>query len=173
MSPMPCRHHSLDIESFKLVIEEQRRNYDYLLHIYNRMRATESVLLAATVGIIAYVYIDPNGNGAKTTLTERLLIPDESYGQVIYFIALGFFVFGVARLTLNVFGDNPWDTAYETARINYSNKPLKNLRYMKKRYDECQKLNAAAYTKRKDQLRFLFFCIFISAIILISIRTLS
>lgn len=155
-------------ESLRHIIEEQKRDYDYLLHIYNRMRSTEGLLLTATFGIVAYLY-----TGVSGSLATRLSIPSQEYGKIIYIIAGGFFLYGLIKLMINVFGRNPWETAYESHKTNYSNEPLETLEYIKDRYDKCQERNGAQYNKRKDELGFLFYCILISAIILIVTKTLN
>ncbi len=160
------------IKSLELIVEEQRRDYDYLLHIYNRLRATESVLLTAAFGIIAYLY-NPASNASKPSIAKRLFVPGEDYGKVIYFIAAAFFFYAVLKLTLTVFGDNPWETVYETPKDNYTHQPLDTLEYVKNRHDICQKKNSENYMGRKKQLVFLFYCILLSAIILIVIKTLK
>jgi len=160
-----------DVESLRLVIEEQRRDNDYLQHIYNRMRATESILLTFAFGITAYLYSNPP-DGEKVGIAKRLFVPTEDYGKVIYFMAAGFFLFGVIKLMLNVFGNNPWQTSYESYKEVYNTEHEGVLKYIKKRYDTCQEYNSRAYAKRKNDLSFLFFCIVISAIILIVIKTL-
>jgi hypothetical protein len=160
------------IESLKLIVEEQRIDYSYLLHIYNRTRATENILLTAAFGIIAYLY-HPTSDGSRTSIAERLFLPAEDYGRVIYFIAAAFFFYAVLKLTLTVFGDNPWETAYETPKDNYTHRHVDTLEYVKERYDTCQKINSKNYMDRKKQLVFLFYCILLSAIILIVIKTLK
>lgn len=158
--------------SIELIVEEQKRDYDYLLHIYNRMRATEGLLLTAAFGIVVYLY----GGGSiteKTSLFDRLGVPHEAYGQVIYFAALGFFLYGTTKLMLNVFGKNPWMTAYEQPKTNYTYTALGVLQYVKDQYDECQQYNGGRYAKRKDELNILFYFILLSAIILIVIKTLG
>lgn len=163
-----------EIQTLKLVIDEQKKDYDYLLHIYNRMRATENILLTAAFGVIAYLYYPTASEGSGASdIAQRFFFPYESYGQVIYFIAAAFFLYGIVKLTLNVFGDNPWQTTYETTKKDYTLKPLDTLRYIKERYDECHNFNVEMYNKRKKELKFLFFCIIISAIILIVIKTLK
>jgi hypothetical protein len=156
-------------ESLAYIVEEQRRDYDYLLHIYNRMRATEGLLLTATFGIVAYLYY----SGKDGSILDRLTIPAEDYGKIIYLIAGSFFFYGLIKLMINVFGRNPWETVYQSNKTDYSYKPMETLEYIKNRHDECQKCNGDQYNKRKNELGFLFYCILISAIILIVIKTLS
>jgi hypothetical protein len=158
------------VESLKIIIEEQRRDYDYLLHIYNRTRATESILLTATFGVVAYLYYSAPV-GSKTTIATRLFFPTEDYGKVIYVIAAGFFAYGILKLMLTVFGNNPWETAYD-GNDPQNGTEQSTLEYIKKRYNECHAFNSQTYIKRKDNLEFLFFSIIISAIILIVIKTL-
>lgn len=159
-------------ESLRVVIEEQKRDYDYLKSIYDRTRATESILLTAAFGIIAYLYYTAP-LGSKSSIAERLFIPTEDYGKVIYFIAAGFFAYGLFKLMLTVFGHNPWMTAYESTKTDYSHDELETLQYVKGRYDICHAFNHDKYKKRKKQLIFLFYTILISAIILIVIKTLK
>lgn len=152
----------------QVIVEEQRRDYDYLLKIYDRAGAKENVLLTATFGIIAYLYYSPpDGN---TGIVQRLFVPQEDYGVVIYIIAAGFFIFALFKLMLNVFGDNKWETAYESAKNEYAGDQLQ---YVKNRYDACHTTNLESYNKRKRDLRFCFYCILVSAIILIVIKTLK
>ena len=161
-----------DKETLKAIIAEQVRDHDYLKSIYDRMRATASVLLTASFGIIAYLYYNAP-LGEKISISQRLFVPAEDYGKVIYFIAAGFFIYGVFKLMLLVFGDNPWETAYESQKKDYDNDELRTLRYIKKRYDKCLAHNAKKYEKRRVELKFLFFCVLISAIVLIVIKTLK
>lgn len=159
-------------EPLKLILEEQRRDLDYLLHIYDRMRATEALLLTAGLGVLVYLY-SKTTEGLPNTLKERMFFPTEDYGKVIYVIAAAFFFYGLIKLMLNVCGNNWWDTAYESAKDNYGNTSTGTLNYFKKRYDEIIKLNSERYGKRKKELTLLFFCILISAIILIVIKSLT
>lgn len=158
-------------EGLKAIVEEQRRDYDYLLRIYDRAGAKENVLLTAIFGIIAYLYYaGPEGaHGIK----ERLFIPQEEYGVVIYVIAAGFFVYGLFKLMFNVFGDNPWETAYESSKTDHTYDSEKTLLYVKKRYDTIKKTNLKSYNIRRKDLRFCFYTILVSAIILIVIKTLQ
>lgn len=164
---------AIEEEALKLIITEQKRDHDYLLHIYNRLRATEGLLLTATFGILAYLYYN-SPIATKTSISERLFMPDEDYGKVIYLMAAGFFIYGLFKLMFNVFGYNPWMTAYEAPKTDYTyNKPLEILKYIRKRYDECLEFNSKKYSKRRTDLNFLFYCTLISAIILIVIKTLN
>jgi hypothetical protein len=126
--------------TYRMVIEEQRRDYDYLLRIYERAGSKENVLLTATFGIIAYLYYNAPA-GSKHTIAERLFVPQQDYGKVIYIIAASFFILGLFRLIFNVFGDNPWETAYETKKPTYDDKSLRTLKYVKKRYDKVKTTN--------------------------------
>lgn len=157
-------------ESLRIIIDEQRRDYDYLLHIYNRMRATESILLTATFGILAYLYYAGDKNAG---IMERLFVPSEDYGMVIYTIAAAFFTYGLLKLMMTVFGKNWWMTAYETSKECYEYTTLETLLYVKKRYDACAEFNGRKYSERKENLTNLFYYILISAIILIIIKTLD
>lgn len=159
-------------DSLKTIVEEQRRDYDYLLRIYERAGAKENVLLTATFGILAYLYYT-GPDGEATGIVQRLFVPQEDYGLVIYMIAAAFFIYGLFRLMFNVFGGNQWETAYESNKANYDSDSVKTLRYFKKRYDQCHKTNLASYKRRTRDLRFCFYCILLSAIILIVIKTLK
>ncbi len=164
-------------EAVAILVEEQKRDYDYLLHIYNRLRATEGLLLTAAFGIVAYLYYGAS-DGDKPGIAERLFVPAEDYGKVIYFMAAAFFLYGILKLMMNVFGNNPWMTAYVGASKESIYKPkdatpLEVIKYVRCRYDECQEFNVDKYNKRKNDLGFLFYCILISAIILIVIKTLG
>jgi len=161
-----------DTDGLNLIIEEQRRDYDYLLKIYERAGAKENVLLTAAFAILAYLYYTPPIEG-KVGIVERLFVPMQDYGLVIYVIAAGFFFFGLFKLMLNVFGDNVWETAYETNKADYPSDKYATAKYVKERYDTAHKINLNSYIKRKINLRLCFYCILISAIILIVIKTLK
>jgi hypothetical protein len=159
-------------ESLLLIIEEQKRDYDYLLHIFNRLRATEGLLLTAGFGIVAYLY-GSGASGRSSELLQRLFFPAEQYGQVIYLIAMGFFAYAMYELMSKVFGKNHWMTAYDSSKDSYTYKALDTLIYIKQRYDECGVHNGKRYFERKDGLSSLFYRILVSAIILIVIKTLG
>lgn len=159
-------------DSLRVILEEQRRDLDYLLHIYDRMRATEALLLTAALGVLVYLY-SKTSDGLPNTLKARMFFPAEDYGKVIYVIAATFFFYGLIKLMLNVCGNNWWDTAYESEKDNYKYTPEDTLTYYKKRYDKIIKLNASRYGKRKKELTLLFFSILISATILIVIKSLT
>ena len=158
-------------ESLDIILTEQHRDFDYLLHIYNRMRAGQSILLAASFAVVAYLYSSQSSD--DLSIAERLFFPGEGYGQVIYVIAAGFFLFGTIKLMINVFGYHPWETAYVTDKDNYSYIPLETKVYFKERNDSCIKRNGESYNKHKVELIFLFYSVTISAIILIVTKTLS
>ena len=162
---------NMDDNSLKLIIEEQRHNHDYLLRIYERAGSKENVLLTAAFGILIYLYSSPSNSDGG--IMARLSIPTEDYGIVIYVIAVGFFIFGLFRLMLSVFGDSIWETPYETSKKDYLPTANENLKYIKKRHDESMLTNRESYDKRKNNLRLCFFSILISAIILIVIKTLG
>lgn len=161
-----------ELISLKLIVEEQKRDSDYLLHIFDRLRAAESVLLAATFATLAYLYYSAPGEG-KVNFFDRLFVPGEDYGKVIYFMAAGFFLYGLFKLMLNVFGKNPWSTAYEPEKTDYGKTPLETVQYIKARYDTCTEFNGGHYNRRRNELTFLFFCILTSAIILVVVKTLN
>lgn len=159
-------------ESLDIILEQQQRDSDYLLHIYNRMRAGQSILLTASLAVIVYLYSVPAGS-AKASIIERFFVPHQDYGKVIYFIAAGFFLYGVIKLMINVFGLHPWTTAYQTTKDNYTYDVVETKVHFKKRNDMCIKKNGASYFKHKKELTYLFYSITISAIILVVIKSLS
>lgn len=160
------------IEALNLIIDAQKEDYNYLLHIFNRMRATEGLLLTAGFGIAAYLY-SSGPSGTSANLIERLFFPTEDYGQIIYLIAMAFFAYGMYELMSKVFGKNHWMTVYESVKDNYSFRHLDTLEYFKQRYDKCSEHNAKRYFERKEGLSSLFYRVLVSAIILIVIKTLG
>lgn len=159
--------------SLRIILDEQRRDSDYLLHIFDRLRATESILLTVGYGILSFLYYSV-ATSTEDELFKRFFIPEEDYGKVIYFIAAAFFFYGLIKLTLTLFGKNYWQTAYEDSKTDYNHESTVSvLEYYKKRYDDCTAFNGKRYNKRKDNLTFLFFCILVSGIILIVIKTMQ
>lgn len=159
------------ILSLEVLLAEQRRDYDYLLHIYNRLRAMEQVLLTACFGVIAYLYYTAP-TSIKPSIAHRLFIPSEDYGKVIYLIAASFFLLATMKLIFNVFGNNPWETAHESAKSDYTYAQIDTLMYIQSRYKVCHKHNASQYEKRRREMVVLFYSILISATILVVIKTL-
>lgn len=163
---------SKEERSIENIIIEQRRDQEYLIHIFDRMRNSENILLTVAVGILSFLYYTV-ASSDEPDLFKRLFIPEENYGKIIYFIAAAFFTYGFVKLTLTVFGKNPWVTAYENEKTDYDHsKPFETLKYIKVRNDECTDLNGATYNKRREKLQFLFYCILLGGIILIVIKTL-
>lgn len=158
-------------ESLDTILAEQRRDQDYLLHIYNRMRAGQNILLAASFGVL--VYLSSALNLADKSLAERLFFPDEDYGKVIYVLASGFFLFGVIKLMINVFGKHPWSTSYVAEKDGYDHDPVNTKQYFKERNDSVTLKNAKSYFQHHDELTYLFYSISVSAIILIVMKTLG
>lgn len=158
-------------QSLDVILEEQRRDQDYLLHIYNRMRAGQNILLIASFGVLTY--LSSALTAADKSLAERFFFPDEDYGRVIYVIAAGFFLFGVIKLMVNVFGKHPWTTAYESQKDNYTHDPVDTKQYFKERNDKTVATNGQSYFKHRDELTYLFYSITVSAIILIIMKTLG
>lgn len=161
-----------ELDAIALIIEEQKSDHNYLLHIYNRLRATEGLLLTGAFGIVAYLYYGAS-DGDKIGISQRLFVPEEDYGKVIYFMAAAFFVYGICKLMIKVFGNNPWMTPYEITKTDYKYTPLEVSKYFSEKYKETFAWNMERYDKRKNELGFLFYCILVSAIILIVIKTLG
>jgi hypothetical protein len=158
-------------ESLDVIIKEQHRDQDYLLHIYNRMRTGQNILLIASFGVLTYL-TSSLGDQTKS-LVERFFWPSEDYGRVIYILAAGFFVFGIIKLMIDVFGKHPWTTSYVADKDGYSHDPVETKEYFKARNDEVTKANGKSYFRHRDELTYLFYSITVSAIILIAMKTLG
>jgi hypothetical protein len=158
-------------ESLDIILTEQRRDQDYLLHIYNRMRAGQNILLAAAIGVLTYL---SSGLVSKDELlSEKFFFPDQDYGKVIYVLAAGFFLFGIIKLMINVFGVHPWTTSYDEDQKEYNEDSETVKLYFIKKNDEASGKNGHSYFKHRAELTYLFYSITISAIILLVIKTLG
>lgn len=152
----------------ELAIEEQRRDYDTLDKMYETARAKNITFLAAAFALLGFLYATVPEN-AKT-LKDKLFIPDEAYGVVIYAIGLALFLSAIACLLIALESKN-WSTAYENEQDDSVEKDYEYyLKYMRKRYLKCSTNNTSSYRKKQFWLDLCYKPLLAGAIILVVIK---
>jgi hypothetical protein len=76
------------IRALELAIEEQRRDYDCLNGLYDHAKVKNFTFLAAALALLGYLYTG-SSNGTES-LEDKLFIPDEPYGVILYAFGLFF-----------------------------------------------------------------------------------
>jgi len=156
------------IRSLELAIEEQRKDYEVLQHLYQGVKNTTAIKLAASLATLTYLYASTSGD----TLQQRLFIPSEPYGIIFYAFGLVLLLFGIATLLLSFAKSMQWSTAYDNEQeesliLDYE----KYLHYMRKRYLKVSRTNAATYERRFVLVSMSFLPLVLGAIILLVLKT--
>lgn len=157
------------VQCLEKVIEEQRRDYDFLENAYVRVNTKVITFLAASLGLLGYLYVS---DGTAKSLQEKMFIPTAPYGIVIYAVALGLFIAGIAAL-LYALRPGKWSTAYEMDYTDCNNYDSYEhyLEYLKRRYDKCSLINCATYNKKQNVLNFAFVPLLLGGILLLVLKT--
>lgn len=163
--------HIQKIKCLELTIEEQRRDHDFLDRAYGRVNTKIITFLAATLGLLGYLYVS---DSSAKSLKDKMFIPDEAYGVVIYAVAFGLFLTGIAAL-LYALRPGKWSTAYEVDYVDPNNNCNyeHHLQYMKNRYDKCAQTNGASYVKKQKLLDFSFIPLLLGGILLLILKTFT
>lgn len=158
------------IFSLELVLEEQRRDYDVLAKLHERTETKTYTLLAASFALLTYLYSSVADK--QNSFADRLFIPEQLYGVVIYFGALFVFLISIAILLYAIKVPYKVATAFDNEQddeilADYE----KYLRYMKKRYLRASSINIKAYQRKHSLYNLAFLPLVLSAILLLSIKT--
>lgn len=156
------------IRSLELAVEEQRRDWDALNQAYEAAKRKNITFLAAAFALLGYLYgsnIQPH-----ESIRERLFMPHEAYGIIVYALAAGLFLFGIATLMLAL-RSKGWSTAYEDDQeddllTSYE----KYLRYMNKRYLKCSNNNRNSYNAKYILLEMSFLPLVMGGILLLILK---
>jgi hypothetical protein len=155
------------IRILELGLEEQRRDYDVLNAAYETARVKNITFLAAALALLAFLYANNKGS----TLREKLFIPHESYGVIIYALSFGTFVFSVAVL-LMALKPQRWSTAFENNQEDsVAQDHEEYLVYMKRRYIACSNVNSGSYAKKQGLLDLSLIPLIAGGIILLVLKT--
>jgi hypothetical protein len=155
------------IRSLELAIEEQRRDYDVISNLYSQAKNKNVTFLAAALALLTYLYGSVNDG---ITLAEKLFIPKEPYGAVIYFLSLTMFLVAIA-LQLFALKPRQWLTAYDNDQEkNLLDNYEEYLVYIQDCYLKCSRVNCASYAKKQILLDMSFNMMLMSGTILLLLK---
>lgn len=157
-----------EIRSLELALTEQRRDYDILHSLHEAVKIRNITFLAAAFGVLAYLYAGNSGGDLK----EKLFIPGQPYGVILYSAGLLLLLAAVAGFMVALIKNRAWHTAYDNEQEEDLLKDyVKYLRYMKKRYSKVSKINGDCYEKRRYLLNNSFIALILGATILVLLKT--
>ncbi len=158
------------IRSLELALAEQRKDYDQVNAMYESSRVKNYSMFAFMFGLLAYLY---TSNGEDGSIRERLFIPPEAYGIIIYAIAIVLIFYGMKSLIIAL-KSRPWKTAYDNEQDGYHMKDYERyLKYMRKRYLKCSETNSNSYAEKQELLDEALWPLIIGSIILIVIKIIG
>lgn len=160
---------SSEIKSLELQLEEQRRDHDCIERLYESAKVRNITYLAAGLALLGYLYASTPESAV--TLKDKLFIPDESYGVIIYALSLAIYLFALAVL---LFALRPmsWSTAHDDEQEDCVTKDYVHyLKYMRRRYLRASKINTSSYGKKQAFLNLAFPPLVLGAILLLLLKT--
>ncbi|HEY1644781.1 MAG TPA: hypothetical protein VGF75_00145 [Candidatus Saccharimonadales bacterium] len=157
------------IKSLELAIEEQRRDYDVVKHLYSRAQTKIISFLTAGFVLLGFLYSNVSSN---TSLSAKLFIPKEPYGVIIYFISLAAYLSSLMMLLLAL-KPRSWSTAFDDEQedIIMQQGYEEYLIYMKKRYLRCSRINTKSYNAKSGLLDMSLLPMLVGGIMLLILKT--
>jgi hypothetical protein len=157
------------IRSLELAIEEQRRDHEVFNDLYSEAKRKNFIYLTAALALLAFLYGNPPEN-AKT-LAEKLFIPAEPYGVIIYFLSLAAFL-GATGVLLFALRPRPWSTAYDNDQEDcIADNYEQYLNYIKKCYLRASRINMNSYSAKQNMLSMSFIPLLAGGILLLLLKT--
>lgn len=160
--------------SLRITIEEQRRTYDYHIHMDNRIHSAEILLLTGSFAVLIYLYGSSPQSG--DLLEHFVFAPlDKPCLLGLYGAAVTVFLLSLILLSARVFGGKrPWLPTYpiDHRTAVYEPTAIDTLKYYSERYIKCHANNRKRARERRRQLRTLFLCILYSSFVLIVMKAL-
>lgn len=155
------------IRRLEKTIEEQRRDYDCVEILYSQAKTKNITFLAAALALLGYLY----GGTGGSSLKEKLFIPDEPYGVIVYVISFFIFVSAIIILLINL-KPYRWSTAHDPQMDELAPKDYeKYLEYIRKRYDYISNINCISYSKKQTLLDVSFLPLVGGGIMLLILKT--
>lgn len=154
------------IKILELKIEEQRKDFDVALSFYEQAKVKNITFLASALGLLAYLYANPG----EESLRDKLFIPSEPYGIIIYGVSFIVFMSSIIMLLIALKPLN-WSTAYVNGQYGDEGDYLTYLKYINGRYESTSKTNGDSYNKKQTLLDISFIPLLISATILLLLKT--
>lgn len=161
------------IASLELLIDEQRRDFDTVSRLYETTSAKNYSLIALALGLMGYLYAfqQPNTDGKSSDLMQKLFIPSEAYGIIIYAISLMLIVVAIALL-IAALKSRKWSTAYEDAYDKSNMNDYETyLEYMSHRYKIALATNANSLNKKQFFVESALWPLIIGGILLLLLKT--
>jgi hypothetical protein len=156
-------------------IEELRRTHDEISDLYQRIRMRVLTYIGFGFALLTLLYGD-GGNQPedKAEIFNRLFIPSELYGIILYFLGLFLIIVAICILflaTQSVLWRIPTDFK-ELKELKYQNF-LEFLEYIRDEYIEALKINKAHCEKKQRYLDTATFPLIFGAVLLIVINYFS
>lgn len=157
------------VQSLELALIEQRRDHDTLEQLYDGAKLRNITYLAAGLAVLGFLY--GNSTDKKITLAEKLFIPKEPYGVIMYFISLALFLFALCTL-LFALKPQKWSTAYDDEQEDCMTDDYERyLKYMSKRYKRASRINGGSYARKQALLEMSFLPLIAGGILLLLLKT--
>lgn len=151
-------------EVLMLAIDEQRRVYDMLATLWAQLRVKCFTFLGGGLTALTFLY-------ASTNNKDQLFIPNETYGQILYFAALGVTIFGLVSLFLAI-KPSHWEfptEKHDLLKLHYATQ-RSYLEYTKDRYITCYDVNSKAYEYKQRLFNLGLYPLIFGVIILIVLK---
>jgi len=157
--------------SLKLRLEEERRDLDMLNEMYRTIKVKNITFLAAALALLGYLYTSTPEGGSSANLKDKLFIPDEPYGVIIYAFSLGVFLISIAIL-LFALKPRTWSTPHDEEQEECVSEDYERyLEYMHRRSLRCIKINSSSYSKVQALLDISFLPLVLGGIMLLILKT--
>lgn len=157
------------LKALELELEEQRRDQDFVTAAYREYGIKNITFLAAALGLLGYLYGGVTADGVS--LKQKLFIPDEPYGIIIYALSLGLFLCSIAAL-LTALKSRTWSTAYDDETQDGVTGDYETyLKYMIRRYNRSSRINSASYAKKQAAVQNSFIPLLLGGILLLLLKT--
>lgn len=148
---------SQQIEILRETITDLRRRYDAIYVMYSGIRSQTITFIGAGFTLLGYLYYPTNTSCSNfqieknfEILINRLFIPEEIYGKILYALAIFLIFTAMIRLLLSVRGFRWEFSCHEEKFDDIENKEtnLSFLQYMRNSYLRVTKLNLSVYEIR-------------------------
>ena len=163
------------IRSLELLVKEQRRDYDMVNSMYETARAKNYTFIAVILGLLTFLYttnLPTPEKGQEISIKQRLFIPNEAYGIVIYAVAVLLILFAMRSLVMALQA-RPWKTAYDDDHEDKTNDYIQYLEHVKKCYDICSETNSKSYKDKVSLVDGSLWPLLIGGILLVVLKTLG
>lgn len=150
----------LSDEMLEVTIDELRRAYDWVSHMYDKVKSKTLTFLGGGLALLIFLYSGGN-----------LFFPSQVYGQIFYVIGLGLVVCSLVMLFVSTL-PRTWLLTVDSKDMDDMNFEDDNhyLQYVKNNYMEAYKFNKNIYEKNGKMLNLSFFPLVIGAIILVVLK---